>query len=919
MAPREGDQDALLGRETERAELDELIASVRQGISRSLVLLGDPGVGKSRLLQYVAESSADLQIVRVSGLESELRLGFAGIHRLVLPFIRHIDTLPAPQRDALLATFGMREGKPPARFLVGLGVLSLLAEVASTGPMVCIIDDAQWLDRESLRVLGFVARRLYADSVGLLFGARENSPAIEPLAGLPTRHLTGIDSVASHTLLQAQGPDRLSASVASRLFSDGEGNPLAMLEMLRHLTPDERTGVMPLPHRLTAGRNIDGYFLRQIAVLPPETRALLVLASAMPDDDPGVLWAAASALGIPPDAADAASSVNVLWADHVVEFRHPLIRSAVYNNASAAERRAAHAALAAVADSNGDPDRAAWHRAESTPGPDESVALDLERSAARAGQRGAIIEQAALLRRAAELSPTATDRSVRLLGAARAYLAAGDGAIAESLLDQATPGLDNAGRHLDVQRTRASIAVFFSRHKDAPAVLLEAVRTAAHPDTPLAREMLFDAVQAALVAREYTTGVTPLDVARRVLLSPRDTATEPTNYDQLLDGFATRIAGDYTAAVPLLRDAVATLFESEPQPGAALPATILGWFAADDVWDDVGRRALFERAADIERRHGALAALRITLAGLCTSQAWTGEMGQAEQSYFEAAEISELIGVPAPATTGVLLEVRAWQGREDESREVAAMTAEWGKERGAAILEIFAQFGLTVLDLGLGNYAAALRSGMRIFEDDPPGFGNRILPEIVEAGTRSGQRGAALEALDRLAERAPVSGTHWALGMLARSRALLAPASEAELHFQEAIDHLVQTSVRTELARTHLLYGEWLRRRKRRNDAQSQLRIAHGMFTGMGARGFASRTEAELIASGATAPDTGERAFFGLTAQEAQVSRLAATGSTNAEIAARMFLTTSTVEYHLSKVFRKLGVTSRRQLAAALT
>jgi DNA-binding CsgD family transcriptional regulator len=430
--------------------------------------------------------------------------------------------------------------------------------------------------------------------------------------------------------------------------------------------------------------------------------------------------------------------------------------------------------------------------------------------------------------------------------------------------------------------------------------------------------MLFEAMQAALVARQYTTGTTPGDVADAALRAPQDLGQPVTGTDLLLDGFATRTAVGYPQAVPLLRAAVTALFTDDQPLPAGIPATILGWFAADDLWDDDGRRDMLMRAEAVQRRHGALGALRITLAGLTTGEVWAGRPAEAEASYLQAAGISASMGLPAPATMGVLLELRAWQGREEESRALAEMTAQWGQQRGAAVLEVFAQMGLTVLELGLGRYAEALGQGMRIYSDDPPGFGNRILPEIAEAGARSGDHDAAHAALSRLAERATASGTPWALGMLARSRALLAADAEAETFYRAAIAHLTGTSVRTELARAYLLYGEWLRRQRRRRDARSQLLTAYGMFDAMGAAAFAHRTRAELLAMGDSPHQPTERAGPDLTPQEAQVSRLAAAGATNAEIATHLFVTTSTVEYHLSKVFRKLSITSRRQLATTL-
>jgi DNA-binding CsgD family transcriptional regulator len=910
---------ALVGRCGDCRALDDLVAAVRGGLSRSLVILGEPGVGKTRLLQYAAQAADGVRTVSIAGVESELRLGFAALHRMLVPFLDRIDLLPARQRDALGSAFGLAAGPPADRFLVGLGVLMLLPYAAAGQPLIWLVDDAQWLDRESLEVLGFVGRRLYADGIGLIFGAREAPSALTVLDGLPTRHLGGLEPAAARALLATAVSGSVNARVAARIITETGGNPLALLEFAGQLTPGQLAGRSPLPQRLPVGRRLQGHFLRQVELLPPATGSLLLLASAASRDDPAALWRAAALLDLGPGAADPAIAQDIISVHPQVTFRHPLIRSAVYEGARSGDRDRVHDALASIAGQDGYQDEAAWHRAAATVVPDEDVAADLERCAARAEQRGGYVAQAMFLARAAELTPDAQRRAVRLFAAAQAHLAAGDGTLAEASLDRAVPLLPAAGMHVAAQRLRASVAVFFSRHKDAPALLLDTVATVDPPDVPLIREMLFEAMQAALVARQYTTGTTPAGVARAALQAPRDPDQAVTATGLLLDGFATRTAVGYPQAVPLLRAAVTALVTGDQPAPVGIPATILGWFAADDLWDDQGRQAMLKHAEAVQRSHGALGALRITLAGLTTGEAWAGRPDQAEASYLEAVEISTSIGVPAPATTGVLLELRAWQGREQESRLLAEMTAQWGQQRGAAILEVFALMGLTVLELGLGNYAEALGWGMRIYHDDPPGFGNRILPEIVEAGARGGDHQAAHAALGRLADRAPASGTPWALGMLARSRALMAHDGDAEAFYCAAIAHLGGTSVRTELARAHLLYGEWLRRRKRRNDARSQLRTAWDMFDAMGAAAFARRTRAELQAAGDRPRQPARRPGPDLTPQEAQVCRLAVAGATNTEIATHLFVTTSTVEYHLTKVFRKLGVTSRRQLAVALT
>ena len=910
--------DVLVGRSGACGALDELVEAIRHGLSRSLVILGDPGIGKTRLLEYAAQAAGGVRTVRIAGLESELRLGFAALHRMLVPFLDRVGLLPAPQRAALDSAFGLAAGPPADRFLVSMSVLTLVAEIAAEQPLIWLVDDAHWVDRESLGVFGFVGRRLQADSTGLLFCARETSPGLAALDGLPTLRLSGLEPGAARTLLAATVSEPLNARVAARIIDETGGNPLALRELAMHLTPDQLAGRSPLPPRLPVGRLLQGHFLGQARMLPPATGTWLLLASAAPGDDPAALWRAAALLGLEPDVADPAVAQDIVSVDPRVAFRHPLIRSAVYDGARPGDRRRVHEALASIAGQDGNPDEAAWHRAAATVVPDEDVAAALERSAARAERRGGYVAQATFLARAAELTPDPRDRAVRLLTAAQAHLVAGDGALAEAMLDVAAPRLAEAGLHVAAQRLRASIAVFFSRHKDAPGLLLDSVAAVDPPDAPLIRAMLFEALQAALVARQYTVGTTPVEVARAALQAPRDPALDATATGLLLDGFATRIAVGYPEAVPLLRAAVEAFSTSDQATPAGIPATILVQFAADDLWDDQGRRAIFLRAETVQRRHGALGALRVILAGLCTSELWAGRLAEAEARYFEAAEISALIGIPAPASTGVLLDLRAWQGREAESRALAATTEKWGEERGAPVLGFFALIGLTVLELSLGRYAEALSWGLRIYDGDPPGFGNRVLPEIVEAGARAGDHRAARAALDRLADRATASGTPWALGMLARSRALLAPNSGAEALYREAIAHLTRTSVRTELARAHLLYGEWLRRQKRRSQAGAQLRTAYRMLDGMGAAGFARRTRAELLAVGGHLPRPAELAGPDLTPQETQIARLAAAGVTNAEIATRLFVTTSTVEYHLSKVFRKLSISSRRQLAAAL-
>lgn len=908
----------LVGREPEVRTLDQLSEVVATGHSESLVLVGGPGIGKTRLLDRVGSSG--VTVVRLAGIESECSIAFGGLHRLLLPFRHHFAALPEQQRDALLTTFGALDKPEPSRFLVGIAALSVLALAAKDSPFVCLVDDAQWLDRDSLEILGFAARRLCAERFGFVFAARETHDVQQALRGLTTCHLSGLDRTASYALLSGARPGPLSSVVAARVCAETEGNPLAMLELLGQLTSEQRAGRLPLPQQLPTGRGFNAHFLRQLELLSPGTRALLVVASAMTTDDPSMLWRAAALLGLPEDAADGAEDLNVMRIGESVTFRHPLIRSAVYHAAEPRQRRRAHSVLATVATLDHDPDLAAWHRAAATTAPDEDVAAGLERSAARAERRGGQIARARFLARAAELSPAPNQRNERTIGAAKAYLAAGDGILAEALLDKAAPWIDEAGSRIDVKRMRALVAMFHHRGAEACEIFWEAISDADHGERELIKGMLLEAMLAALGSGDGARGVTAKQFARKSLDFIRDRAASTSAHDLLLEGFATRLVGEYAQSLPVLRDAVSTLFADDVEPLDEHAPHFAGWFAADDIWDDEGRTALFARGVTQGRRHGVPSVLHMSLAGQCISFCWAGEMDSAEHSCFEAAEVAATAGLPGPAALGPMIHLRAWQGRENECRENAGAAATWGKRSGSLNVEMFAWSGLIVLEMGLGNYREALECAVKIYENDTVGSGSIVLPEVVEAAARVGDTETAERALERLAERAEASATPWALGMLARSKAILAAAPEAEGHYLTAIGLLVQTSLRVEVARTHLLYGQWLRRQKRRRDAQDQLSTSYVMFESMGVAAFAARASAELLAAGhrVESLEVERNACTSLTPQEAHVAHRAASGATNSEIAVQMFLTTSTVEYHLSKVYRKLNITSRRQLTGQL-
>ncbi|WP_371482030.1 AAA family ATPase [Kitasatospora sp. NBC_00315] len=908
----------ILGRHAEVLRLDALLASVQGGASGTLLLIGEAGIGKTRLLDHAAHEAADLNVMRIAGVESEARLGFAALHRLLRPLLGGVDRLPAPQRDALGSAFGLLAAGPSDRYLVGLATLTLLADAATAQPVLCLVDDVQWLDRESAEALAFVGRRLRADAVGILLAGREAATAAPLFDGVPTARIAGLAHDEARALLAVGVPGRLDAGVAERIVADTGGNPLALIELAGELAAEQLAGKAPLPAPLPVGPLLEAHFLRQVRTLPAETQALLLLLSAASPDDPALLWRAAGHLGLSPEAADPALNADIVTHRRHVEFRHPLIRSAVHRGAAAEDRRRVHAALAAVSDPVRDQDRRAWHRAEATIGLDEAVAVELEAASERARARGGYAGQAAFLVRAAELSPQDRDCSARLVTSAGAYLTLGDPAAAQAVLDRAEPGLGDPVVRAKARQARATVEIYFVRVTAAPAILLDAAGSIAGIDAPLARRMLFEAMATVLIANHRAVGTTPEDVARTALASPAMDATGTTVPELLLNAYAVRLAVGYEAGAPLLHRALTAISSDGELSEAGLPLAVIAMFASDDIWDDEHGWGACRRIDAHDRATGALGALRTTLMVQATWEIRAGRFAAASACLDESTELAGAIGI-RPDGPVHRVELLAWSGREAETRQtVETIRSVWTEHFEDTNFGDHVMNCLAVLENSLGRYSEALACALPSFEKDQPTSGARVLHEIVEAGVRSGDESAAKAALERLEERASASGTQWALGLLARCRALMAGDEHAEALYAEAVDRLGQTRIVTELARTHLLYGEWLRRRKRRIDARGRLRTAHDMFTAMGAATFAERARVELLATGERARKRVAHTEHDLTPQEMQVATLAAGGATNAEIAARLFITASTVEYHLNKVFRKLRITTRRKLTAAL-
>ncbi|WP_063741878.1 helix-turn-helix transcriptional regulator [Streptomyces yerevanensis] len=911
-APRQ-----LLGRDEERQTLDELIDAVREGLSGALVLAGEAGIGKTRLLEYALEAADDLRTVKVVGMEAEARLGFAALHRLLLPFLGGLDQLPAPQQDALRSAFGLVAGPPADRFLTALATLTLLSDAARPRPLLCLVDDAQWLDRESMEVLAFVGRRLHADGIGLLLGVRDGTDGrtgFAVLDGLPALRLKGLPEPDARRLLASTSTGPFATPAFTRIVAETQGNPLALIELAGELMAG------PLPSApLPIGPRLEAHFLRQVRAMPQETQALLLVAALAPSDDPAVLWRAAAQLGLSAHAMDPAMTDGILARGRHPAFRHPLIRSAIHAGAQPAERRQVHRALAAATDQDAAPDRRAWHLAEAALGLDEEIAAELERASERAKSRGGYAAQANFLARAAELTPNPRSRAERYFTAAQAHLVIGDVPMARAVLQQAVPGLGTPVTRASAQRLHATIEWFQGRAQKAPSILMAAAAEVLPFDERLARDMVFEALAAATMMRQHMVGMTLDELARTVLALPWNHALPALPPDTVVDAYSTRIAGGYAPAVPKLRAAVESMSTGELVE-TGMPIALLGYVAAEELWDDRGLRAVVERLSAASRAQGALHALHATLNTLAATELWAGRFKGAEACFDEADEISRALGMP-PQGTAHRVELLAWQGRDAETRAGADIAAHvWDEQLGYATMANHAHYALTILELASGRYPEALAWALLGYDNDVPGQGSRLLPDLVEAATRAGNLAAASAAIARLSERATLSGTPWALGVLARSRALLTDGDEAETLYEEAVKHLGNTRVVTELARTHLLYGEWLRRRKLRTHARAQLRTAHDMFTTMDAHAFAERARLELMATGEharkrTGPGQSDHA---LTPQERQVAGHAAAGSTNAEIATRLFITASTVEYHLNKVFRKLSITSRRQLATLL-
>jgi DNA-binding CsgD family transcriptional regulator len=904
----------LRGRRSECEALDRLLANVRAAQSRVLVLRGEAGIGKTALLEYLMECASGCHVARAAGVESEMELAFAGLHQLCAPMLNRLERLPDPQRDALSTAFGLSAGEPPDQFLVGLAVLSLLAEVAEEEPLVCLVDDAQWLDHASAGTLAFVARRLLAERVGFVFALREPSDDGD-LARLPELVVGGVNDADARALLDSVIKGPVDEPVRDRIIAETRGNPLALLELPRGLTPAELAGGFGLPDTMPLSSRIEEGFRRRLESLRVETRRLLLTAAAEPVGDVTLLWRAADRLGIGVDEAAEAEAAGLIEIDGRVRFRHPLVRSAVYRSASTQERQDVHRALAEVTDPESDPDRRAWHRAHATRAPDEEVAVELEHSAGRAQARGGVAAAAAFLERATQLTLDPTRRGGRALAAAEAKFEVAAPERVFALLATAELCPLDALQRARLERLRAQLTFARRRGSDAARLLLEAARRLEPLDAGLARETYVEAIGAAIFAGRLSDSRDLRKAAEAARAAPSG-SEPPRAIDVLLDGLATRFTDGYVAGVPPLRRALHAFVREEGRRQDELAWLLLASPVAHEAWDDEAADRLTARSVARARDAGALTILPIALEYRAGVHFHSGELAAASALIEEANAISEATGNTPLVYASLVL--AAWRGQEASTVELIEASIRDATARGEGRVISLMEYARAVLYNSLGRYQAALAAAERACEHEDLGLFAWPLTELIEASARTGSLDVAAAAFRRLEQRTRAGGTDWALGIEAASRALLSDGDDADALYREALERLESGRCAFHRARVQLLYGEWLRRDGRRVDAREQLRAAHEMFTEFGAGGFAERARRELLATGETVRTRKDDATDELTPQELAIARLAAEGHTNPEIGAQLFLSARTIEWHLRKVFAKLAISSRRQLRAAL-
>jgi DNA-binding CsgD family transcriptional regulator len=904
----------LRGRASECAQLDELLAAARDGRSGALVLHGEAGIGKTALLKYVSREAHDMRVLRTEGVQAEMELPFAAVQQLCAPLLGSLGALPQPQRDALQSAFGLVAGSRPDQFLVGLAVLTLLSDAATTQPLACLVDDAHWLDHSSARVLSFVARRIEAEGVLLVFAQRDPHESTD-LDGLPELRLQQLSSADAGELFDSTSPGVLDEGVRDRFIAEARGNPLALIELSRTLDRASLAGGFAVSGTSLLDGPIETVFRERVQELPEDTQRLLLLAAAEPLGDPALLWRAGEAVGLSSDVAAPAEASELLAVDARVTFRHPLLRSAIYGAAPPSQRRAAHAALAQATDPALDPDRRAWHRAHATLTPDENVAAELEHSAQRAIARGGLAAAAAFLERAAALSPDGGNRARRALAAAEAKHLAGAPEAASTLLAAALAGQLDARESALAQRLKGLIALQLRRPLEATPSLLDAAGQLEAIDPGLARETYLEALRARNVG-----GRLGGDMFQRAAEASRNAPPPegaPRAVDLLLDGLAVRFTDGFVASAPLLERALGAVLDEDGRVDQDVRLPGFASRVAFDAFDDQRTAAFATRFAELARTRGALGVLPLALQYLAILRIFEGELVTAAALLEESDAIADATGATRIGFARVTL--AGFRGDEAAVSALVEEAESVAVARGEGGILTFGEHARALLCNGLGHYEMALDAAESACAQDEFTVSAYAQPELVESAARSGASDAATMGLERLAERAQATATDLALGLEARSRALLSQGEAADQLYRESIARLGRCRFAPDLARAHLLYGEWLRREGRRTDAREQLHAAHDMFARIGMDAFTERARRELLATGEKVRKRTADALGDLTPQEAQIAKLARDGHTNPEIGALLFLSPRTVEWHLRHVFQKLGISSRRQLRIALT
>jgi DNA-binding CsgD family transcriptional regulator len=912
VSPPRGRSAELKGRRAELDVLNTLVAAVREGKGRALVVRGEPGAGKTALVDYLVARASDCRVIYAAGVQSEMELAFAALHQLCAPLLGRLEHLPAPQRDALRTAFGIGAGSAPDRFLVSLAVLSLFSVVAEEQPLICVVDDEQWLDRSSAQVLAFVARRLMAEPVGLVFSTRDPS---DDVAALPELLVEGLAESDARALLDSAVAGPMDPAVRDRIVVEARGNPLALLELPRGLTPEELAGGFGLPNSAPLSKRIEGAFQRRLDGLPAESRLLSLVAAAEPVGEPVLVWSAADRLGIGREAAGPAADAGLLEFGRRVVFRHPLVRSVAYRSAALRERQMVHGALAEVTDPAIDPDRRAWHLAQAACGPDEEVAGELESSAGRALARGGFAAAAAFLEHAVILTADPGRRGQRFLAAAMAKREAGALDAALGLLVAVDAGPTDALQAARVQHLRGQIAQEQLRSGQAAELLLDAARRLELFDVESAREAYLEALVAAMWAGR-------LDGPAGLRATAEATRAAPPAHDPLravdtvVDALGVRFTYGYAAAAPALTQAVEQfralgVDTNEVDRSSWIALSAAGGLVAPEVWDDESWQVMAADRVHFARETGALVQLQFALNLLAWVKMLCGELTDAASLIEEDRLIAEATGSSPMGYAELMLAV--WRGGGAEASELINATLERVTALDLGQNVNFVTFASALLYNGVGRHDLARDAAWRAFEGDHVGAGPFVIPELAEAASRTGDDSLVKAALEWLSERTLVTPTEWALGIEARVRALLNDG-ETESCYIESIERLERTGFRAEVARSHLLYGEWLRRERRQRDARVQLRIAHEMLDTMGIAAFAERARRELAATGETARKRTVETSNDLTAQELQIAQLARDGLSNPEIGTRLFISSRTVQYHLRSIYTKLGISSRKQL-----